>query len=87
MNIPGDFPFWQEDMFEQEEFPRLYFVERRFANDPTNWWIPNRACLEAMLRSTGFEILDHPEDEVFICRRTDIPGPVKYTDELREITR
>lgn len=87
MNIPGDFPFWQEDMFAQEEFPRLYFVERRFANDPTNWWIPNRACLEAMLRSTGFEILDHPEDEVFICRRTDIPGPVKYTDELREITR
>jgi len=40
-----------------------------------------------MLRSTGFEVIDHPEDEVFICRRTDIPGPVKYTDALREITR
>jgi len=86
-NLPGDFPFSETDTFADEAFPRMYFVEKRFANDPTNWWIPNRACFEAMLRSTGFEILDHPEDEVFICRRTDIPGPVKYTDELREITR
>ena len=84
---PADFPFCEKDAFADDTFPRLYFVEKRLANDPTNWWIPNRACLEAMLRSTGFEILDHPEDEVFICRRTDIPGPVKYTDELREITR
>src|ERR1043165_9476190 len=87
LDVPPDFPFWEEDTFDRDDFPRMYFVEKRFANDPTNWWIPNRACFEAMLRSTGFEILDHPEDEVFICRRTDIPGPVKYTDELREITR
>jgi hypothetical protein len=25
-----------------------------------------------MLRSAGFEILDHPEAEVFICRRMDV---------------
>ena len=86
-DLPGDFPFCEQDVFADDTFPRLYFVEKRFANDPTNWWIPNRACFEAMLRSAGFEILGHPEDEVFICRRTDIPGPVKYTDELREITR
>ena len=24
--------------------------------DPTNWWIPNRACTEAMLRSAGFRL-------------------------------
>jgi len=45
------------------------------------------AGFEAMLRSAGFEILDHPEAEVFICRRTEIDGPLNYTDELREITR
>jgi tRNA (mo5U34)-methyltransferase len=27
-----------------------------------------RACMEAMLRSAGFAIPDHPEDEVFVCR-------------------
>jgi len=26
-------------------------------------------CVEAMLRSSGFEIHAHPEDEVYICRR------------------
>lgn len=70
MLVPRDFPFWEQEIFERDEFPRMYFIENRYANDPTNWWIPNRACFEAMLRSAGFEILDHPEDEVFICRRT-----------------
>ena len=36
----------------------MYFVEHKYAGDPTNWWIPNRACAEAMLRSAGFEIVD-----------------------------
>ena len=87
MNVPADFPFWEQEAFEQDEFPRMYFVENRFANDPTNWWIPNRACFEAMLRSAGFEILDHPEDEVFICRRREVTGPLNYAKELKEITR
>jgi tRNA (mo5U34)-methyltransferase len=85
--VPPDFPFWQSELFENEQFPRMYFIEKRYANDPTNWWIPNRACFEAMLRSAGFEILDHPEDEVFICRRTTLSGPWNYANELREITR
>lgn len=87
MDVPRDFPFWETEIFGRDEFPRMYFVEQRFANDPTNWWIPNRSCFEAMLRSAGFEILGHPEDEVFICRRTEVSGPLNYTRELREITR
>lgn len=87
IDMPPDFPFWEEDAFEKKTFPRMYFVEQRFANDPTNWWIPNRSCFEAMLRSAGFEILDQPEDEVFICRRVDVTGPLDYTAELREITQ
>jgi tRNA (mo5U34)-methyltransferase len=87
MNVPADFPFWEEEIFDRDEFPRMYFIENRFANDPTNWWVPNRACFEAMLRSAGFEILDHPEDEVFICRRREVTGPLNYAKELKEITR
>jgi len=87
IEVPPDFPFWQSELFEDEQFPRMYFIEKRYANDPTNWWIPNRACFEAMLRSAGFEILDHPEDEVFICRRATLNHPFDYTNELREITR
>ena len=55
---------------------RLHFVEHEYAGDPTNWWVPNRACAEAMLRSAGFRILAHPEEEVYLCRRVAHPeGP------------
>jgi tRNA (mo5U34)-methyltransferase len=87
IDVPPDFDFWEEDVFEGENFPRLYFVEQRYANDPTNWWIPNQSCFEAMLRSAGFAILDHPEAEVFVCRRASLSGPVDPKVELREITR
>jgi tRNA (mo5U34)-methyltransferase len=66
--VEPDYPFAEEQLFEDPGFPRLHFVEQRFAGDPTNWWIPNRACLEAMLRSARFRIVDHPEAEVFLCR-------------------
>jgi tRNA (mo5U34)-methyltransferase len=65
-----DYLFWESDQFADDSYPRMYFVEHKYAGDPTNWWIPNRACAEAMLRSAGFAIVAHPEDEVFICRRT-----------------
>jgi tRNA (mo5U34)-methyltransferase len=69
MPLNDDYPFWETSIFSDEAYPKMYFVEKRYAHDPTNWWIPNRACVEAMLRSSGFVIVDHPEDEVYICRR------------------
>jgi tRNA (mo5U34)-methyltransferase len=78
-SIERDYDFWTAEPFERPCFPRLHFVENRYAGDPTNWWIPNRACVEAMLRSSGFAIVTHPEDEVYVCRRAARPqddGPV-----------
>ncbi len=58
------------------DYPKLHFVERSFANDPTNGWIPNRACVEAMLRSSGFTISSHPEEEVYVCDLAPFAHPV-----------
>jgi tRNA (mo5U34)-methyltransferase len=66
--LEPDYPFEEAAIFNEPGFPLLHFVEGRYANDPTNWWFPNRACVEAMLRSAGFVILGHPEEEVYICR-------------------
>lgn len=68
-----DYPFAEEEVFAQAGWPRLAFVEHSFAEDWTNWWIPNRAGAEAMLRSAGFRIESRPEDEVYLCRRVDTP--------------
>jgi tRNA (mo5U34)-methyltransferase len=57
--------------FDRSEWPRMHFIEQRYAGDPTNWWVPNEAASAGMLRSAGFEIIEHPETEVFLCRRAD----------------
>jgi tRNA (mo5U34)-methyltransferase len=75
--VADDYPFREEGIFDDAAFPKMHFVEKRYANDPTNWWIPNRACGEAMLRSAGFEIVAHPEPEVFVCRRREPSEPRK----------
>jgi tRNA (mo5U34)-methyltransferase len=66
--VDRDYPFTETTVFDRPDFPRLQFIEHRYAGDQTNWWIPNRACAEAMLRSAGFAILEHPVPEVFVCR-------------------
>ncbi|TIS46779.1 MAG: TIGR04290 family methyltransferase [Mesorhizobium sp.] len=72
--LEQNYDFWTLDLFDRTEFPKLHFIEHRYADDPTNWWIPNRGCIEAMLRSAGFQILLHPEDEVYFCRASDEPA-------------
>jgi tRNA (mo5U34)-methyltransferase len=78
-HVDGDYPFSAEDHFDRPGYPKLHFIEHRYTGDVTNWWVPNRACAEAMLRSAGFAIVEHPEDEVYLCRRfehtDDIGGP------------
>jgi len=63
-----DYPFSNTEIFEQRDFPGMYFIEKSYSSDPTNWWIPNPAGVEAMLRSSGLDIESHPEAETWICR-------------------
>ncbi|MET4216708.1 tRNA (mo5U34)-methyltransferase [Bradyrhizobium sp. LB7.2] len=77
--VDKNYDFWTTDQFDSPGYPKLHFIENKYADDPTNWWVPNRACAEAMLRSAGFAIAAHPEDEVYLCKRVTRPqaeGPV-----------
>lgn len=79
--VPANAPFTDTAMFDEPGYPKLHFIEHQYSNDPTNWWAPNASASAAMLRSSGFDILEHPEEEVFLCRRRDIDispwsGPV-----------
>jgi tRNA (mo5U34)-methyltransferase len=71
-----DYDFWETEIFDRPGYPRLHFVENKYSHDETNWWVPNAACSAAMLRSAGFQIVAHPEEEVFLCKRMEVaPGP------------
>jgi tRNA (mo5U34)-methyltransferase len=62
-----DYPISQRDVFFDERFPRMYFIENSYAGDRTNWWIPNSACTQAMLRSVGLHVVARPCHEVYVC--------------------
>jgi len=52
-----DYDIGEYAVFETPAFPRMFFIERSFANDSTNWWFATRSCFTAMLRSAGFRDL------------------------------
>src|SRR4051794_20571793 len=42
--VAGDYDFFEQEHFDRPGYPKLHFIEHRYANDPTNWWTPNRAA-------------------------------------------
>ncbi|WP_296722330.1 TIGR04290 family methyltransferase [Erythrobacter sp.] len=79
LEVPQDHPFHKPgtfdppDYFDDPAYPKLHFIEREFAHDWTNWWAPNAACSQAMLRAAGFAIEAQPEPEVYLCRTAPVP--------------
>jgi len=69
--IPADnYVYEDNSFFEDPAYPRMYFIEKSFHNDASNWWIPNRSCLTAMLRVAGFKnITETSAPDHFICRK------------------
>jgi tRNA (mo5U34)-methyltransferase len=68
LRLEPDYGFDEREIFDHPSWPKLHFVEGSYASDETNWWIPNRACVEAMLRSAGFVPEAVPNSEVYLCR-------------------
>jgi tRNA (mo5U34)-methyltransferase len=79
LQVPEDHPFHMPGTstppgyFDNPAYPKMHFIERSFANDWTNWWAPNAACSQAMLRAAGFTIEAQPEPEVYMCRIAPVP--------------
>lgn len=77
-----DYPFWNKEIFRDPDFPAMYFIEKSYSHDPTNWWIPNCAAMEGMLRSSGLEIVCHPETETWICKPQAVTRDGRYILEM-----
>ena len=75
LSVEQDYDFNATAPFDDPGYPKMHFIEHRYSHDETNWWVPNRACVEAMLRSSGFWIESQPEDEVYLCRWHPITTP------------
>ncbi|MFS0848000.1 TIGR04290 family methyltransferase [Novosphingobium panipatense] len=79
LEVPRDHPFFMPGTtqppayFDDPGYPKMHFIEHEFAHDWTNWWAPNAACSQAMLRAAGFSIVAHPQPDVYLCRTAQVP--------------
>jgi tRNA (mo5U34)-methyltransferase len=64
---PSDLGIDRREEMTRPGWPSMAFIEHRLAGDGSNWWAPNRACTEAMLRSTGLTVTDRPGHEIYVC--------------------
>ena len=75
LTLPGDsvyvpkddYPIAERTPLLESGWPKMAFVEHRFSNDPTNWWVANHAGVEAMLRSSGLKVKARPGHEIYLC--------------------
>jgi tRNA (mo5U34)-methyltransferase len=75
LTMPGDEVYTEtydrsihdREMMREPGWPKMAFLEHHFAGDPTNWWVPNHAGVEAMLRAAGLQIVGHPGHEIYLC--------------------
>ena len=76
LTMPGDavhpqthgHGFEDRQVLQEPGWPVMAFLEHPFAGDPTNWWAPNHAAVEALLRSAGMKVVDRPGHEIYFCR-------------------
>lgn len=73
-----DYHIHDRDKMLEEGWPKMAFIEKKLNDDPTNWWAPNKAGIESMLRSSGFKITSQPGHEIYICKPDSYnPGVIK----------
>ncbi|AJC48095.1 MULTISPECIES: TIGR04290 family methyltransferase [Xanthomonas] len=79
---PRDIGMLERGRMCEPGWPKMAFIEHRLADDPTNWWAPNHAGVEAMLRSAGFAVDARIAEETYLCRpQQRPPGQVAPIEE------
>jgi tRNA (mo5U34)-methyltransferase len=66
-DVVADIPLEDRSRMTAPGWPKMAFIERRLADDPTNWWAANHAGVEALLRSAGFAVIARPAHEIYLC--------------------
>lgn len=65
--VPADLPFDERRRLSEPGWPKAAFIEHQYAGDATNWWAPDDACVQAMLRSAGLRVVATPAHETYVC--------------------
>ncbi|MGE5295683.1 MAG: TIGR04290 family methyltransferase [Solirubrobacterales bacterium] len=67
MKCPQNITLAEREQMLDTAWPKMAFIERSLEGDPTNWWVPNHAAVEAMLRSCGWRSIRYLGEEIYRC--------------------
>jgi len=67
LEVPNDLDINNREEMQKTGWPVMAFIEKRLAGDVTNWWAPNHAAIEAMMRSCGLKVTQRPAHETYLC--------------------
>lgn len=67
LRVPEDLPIGARERMRDPGWPTMAFIEHALAGDQTNWWAPDAAAVEAMLRSCGLAVRGRPGHEIWVC--------------------
>jgi tRNA (mo5U34)-methyltransferase len=77
MDCPGNITIMDRDLMLEPSWPKMAFVEHCLEGDPTNWWVPNHAGVEAMLRSCGWSAIECIGEEIYYCMNRSTHAPLE----------
>jgi tRNA (mo5U34)-methyltransferase len=88
MTMPGEnvlstddnYSLSERDIMNDPGWPKMAFIEHNLERDPTNWWAPNHACVEAMLRAAGFGNIKKIAHEIYCCDGVTAPSSLAVAE-------
>jgi tRNA (mo5U34)-methyltransferase len=83
LSTPRNLPLEERERLLESGWPSVAFLEHELAEDATNWWAPNAAAVEAMVRSAGLRILSQPGEDTWLCAAG---GDYRHQTELDAAT-
>lgn len=82
---PQDFAIEQRDVMRQPGWPKMAFIENELAGDWTNWWAPNHAGVEAMMRTAGLRVTARVAHEIYLCEPAGDSVQAERTFDVEEL--
>ncbi len=67
LNPKDDYGIEEKTKLLKPPYPKMFFIEKKYAGDKTNWWVTNESANEALIRASGLRIVEHPKFGVYLC--------------------
>lgn len=67
IEIPENISREEDKIYDNTNFPKAFFIEKKLGGYIGNWWIFNESCMSAILRSSGFTNIKSLGSGIFVC--------------------